>query len=456
MRAGTAAWTRTAGWRGAMLGVLVSLTLVLTMGAGALSGASASDRSGSATVATGPEAKKPPKKKKWVPASGVIFNDPTVYQRRRVILRQVVRAINGTKKGDTIRVAAWNLDDRPIAQALIGAKGRGVKVKVVVSAIVDNDNWTRLERALNRKKGDGTFARTCVGGCRSRGMIMHAKVFLFSRVNKARTVSMVGSVNLTTPAGNRQWNDLITSKGKPLYRHLVAVFDQYAKRKPIKPPYRVDKIGNYRVTLFPAGNRNPVLRELKRVECRGAKGGTGINGRTQIRIAIAGWFDAYGGEIAERVRRLWDQGCDIKIVTTLAGRGVNRLMRQTDARGPVPMRQVTVDTNYDGIPERYLHMKALAISGVYAGDRSASVVFTGSPNWSRRAQKSDEIWLRVVKRPRLTRRYIGHIDRLFGSPWAAARVTTPAELQRAVDRSTGLTLRRTEDGARLPEWFELN
>jgi hypothetical protein len=38
-----------------------------------------------------------------------------------------------------------------------------------------------------------------------------------------------------------------------------------------------------------------------------------------IRIAIAGWFDKYGDAIARKVRRLWDRGCDIKIVTTLGG-----------------------------------------------------------------------------------------------------------------------------------------
>ncbi len=91
--------------------------------------------------------------------------------------------------------------------------------------------------------------------------------------------------------------------------------------------------------------------------------------RTKIRIAIAGWFDAFGTTISKQVRSLWGRGCDIKIITTLAGRDVNRTLRSRKGRGPVPIRRVTIDRNQDRIPERYLHMKAISIIGSFDGDK---------------------------------------------------------------------------------------
>jgi hypothetical protein len=381
----------------------------------------------------------------WTPPTGVVFNDPSVLDRRRAILSRVIQSIKATAPLETIRIIVWNLDDRPAADALIAAKNRGVNVQVVVSGIVDNPNWDRVAASLNQNTLDDSFAVRCGGACRSRAKITHVKIFMFSRVNTASKISMFGSTNLTTPAGNRQWNDLVTARDPQLYDYWVQKFDEFARDRPVDSPYEVRDFPPYRSTLFPAAPRNPVLDELGKVRCKGATGGTGNGaGRTEVRIAIAGWFDAYGQDIANRLRQMWDRGCDVRIVTTLAGRGVNQTLRQRYGRGPVPVREVTVDRNADGIPERYLHLKALAISGVYAGDTSASALFTGSPNWSARAQRSDEVWVRVLDHPGVVRSYQRHVDNLYASRFAHAR-STP----------TGTTLGRTAAGTTItPDWFE--
>ena len=128
-------------------------------------------------------------------------------------------------------------------------------------------------------------------------------------------------------------------------------------------------------------------------------------GRTKIRIAVAGWFNGYGEEIARKVRSLWDRGCDIRIVTTLLGRGVNRTLRNPAGRGPVPIHSLYQDRDADEVPERYLHMKSVSIQGVYGGNTAASLVWTGSPNWSARAARSDEVWVKVFDAPVLAPRY---------------------------------------------------
>jgi phosphatidylserine/phosphatidylglycerophosphate/cardiolipin synthase-like enzyme len=380
----------------------------------------------------------------WTPPVGVTFNDPTVRGQGRVIVDRVIRAIQATPPGESIRIVVWNLDDRRVVDALIDARQRLVTVQVIMSAD-GNDNWLRLKADLNEDTTDDSFAHLCTGACRSSAGITHAKIFLFSKVNTATTISMFGSTNLTAAAGSRQWNDLVTARRPDLYDYWVEKFAEFAADVPLADPYEVREVGPYRSTLFPAAPREPVVDELDKVRCKGATDGTGNGaGRTEVRVAIAGWFDTYGSHIASRLRELWDRGCDVKIVTTLTGRGVNRVMRQRTGRGPVPMREVTVDRNADKIPERYLHLKLLAISGVYAGDTAASVVFTGSPNWSARAQRSDEVWVRILGQARVTRQYQRHVDHLYALRIAHAR-----------SRATDLVLRRAASEATdVPRWYE--
>jgi hypothetical protein len=77
------------------------------------------------------------------------------------------------------------------------------------------------------------------------------------------------------------------------------------------------------------------------------------------------------------------------------------------------------------------------------------VVLTGSPNWSTRAARSEEIWLRLLDRPGTTARYLRHARDLFRSPYASRRVLTPTQLQRSLAHARGT-------GQPVPSWLELD
>jgi phosphatidylserine/phosphatidylglycerophosphate/cardiolipin synthase-like enzyme len=446
----------------ATLSLLAPLAVVGTAAAGA-AGPNSAHVSAATSALSSPAADRDKNKnndkrkgKGWTPPTGALLSDPMIPGQNRNILGKVIKSIRNTAKKEYIRVVVWNYDDRPVTNALLEADRRGVHVQVVVAGSVDNANWNRTRDQLNSKTNDKSFALKCTGGCRSRTKIMHSKYILFSRIHGAKNIAMFGSFNLTTPAGNRQWNDMVTTKNFGLYNALEQTFKEYAQDKPLAAPYKVTDLGKYKVTLFPAVNRNPILAELKRVSCTGTTGNAG-NGkhRTVIRIAIAGWFDAYGNDIARRVRALWDQGCDIRIITTLAGRGVNQALKNPRGRGPVPVRQLTFDPNEDGIPERYLHMKNIAISGVFGGDHSAHVLITGSPNWSTRAQRSDEILFRILKATKMVNQYQANTDRLFFSDWAHLRTTPSMKLlMKSAGKSGEVPNLRT--GENVPDWFELD
>lgn len=383
-----------------------------------------------------PRAKAPRPDYSWTPKKGPIFNTPDT-KSKRAILAHVIQSVRSTRPGQSIRMAMWNFDDKPARIELIRAHKRGVSVQVLVSAQVDNPNFTALRKGLARKSPNArkqpaaSWGRRCNAGCRTpRGKgIMHTKFFLFSKVGRAKNIVMFGSINLTTAAGNRQWNDLTTfTNATRLRKHYGKLFMSLRKDKPVYPPYRVYHSNKtVRTNVFPLNKKDvggPILRDFKAVKCKGAARGYGNRaGRTKIRIAIAGWFDEYGARIARQVRRLWNRGCDIKIVNTLTGRGINKALKDRSGRGPVPNREVTRDRNADGIPERYLHLKYYTIDGVYGRDKSSRLYFTGSANWSARARRSDEIYVRV-KKSGWTRRYANHVDRLFRGRYAHKPMTT--------------------------------
>jgi hypothetical protein len=75
------------------------------------------------------------------------------------------------------------------------------------------------------------------------------------------------------------------------------------------------------------------------------------------------------------------------------------------------------------------------------------VLITGSPNWSARAQRSDEIVIRFLRVPSLVRKYQAHVDRLFAGPWSHRRTSSPELLRRAGGDARSQAL---------PDWFELD
>jgi hypothetical protein len=441
------------------LTLLAPLLAVLLGGPAQSASATAAMTSGTSAAAVAPAPKKKPKYK---PPVGVAFNDPLIPGARGNVLDQVVLAVRNTPKNEYIRLVVWNYDAPWLTKDLIAAKKRGAIVQVVTAGSVDSRSFTTLAKFLLQNPKDKSFAKKCKGACRSNSKIMHSKIFMFSKVGKTKNVSMFGSTNLTTAARNRQWNDQITSTNKPLYDFFVKTFDQYRQDRPQVQPGDGFKSKRYEVVLFPKFDENPVADAFSKVRCQGATGPGSTGGRTKIRIAVAGWFNGYGEEIARKVRSLWDRGCDIRIVTTLLGRGVNRTLRNPAGRGPVPIHSLYQDRDADKVPERYLHMKSVSIQGVYGGNTAASLVWTGSPNWSARAARSDEVWVKVFDAPVLARRYAAHVDRLRtivldqGEDAEADAARLRTELRQYQQARKLLAKAGLLEGSVLPDWLELD
>ncbi len=365
----------------------------------------------------------------YVPQAGPAFNNPygkTASVRR--LITQVNRTIDSVPRGGKIRISAWNVRSYHITSALIRAHRRNVSVQVVM----DRGNWNpnnpnvdaaRLHAALKegnkkRPKVKKSFLRRCIGSCRGKHGIPHSKFFLFNKVRgkkngelkTVRWITMFGSYNATELGATIQWNDLYTTKEqKDRYNSFLQVFDEMAKDKPVKNPVVGYDDGVTATSFYPYTGPgvvgDPVMDVLNTVACKGATTGSGT---TRIRIAQTAMYGDRGLMLARKLAQLKRRGCNIRLVYAMFGNEVLKIMR--DAR--IPLTHLAFDANGDGLYDRYVHMKTMAISGNVAGDPGAKITWNGSANWTQVALASDEV-VGTVRLKWVTNRYMEWIDYMF-------------------------------------------
>ncbi|WP_343900471.1 phospholipase D-like domain-containing protein [Nocardioides aquaticus] len=361
---------------------------------------------------------------KYTPRSGPTFNSATGNgAAQRSIVDKIVKTIRSTPRGAHIQIMTWNYASPTATDALLRAQKRGVKVNVLMAkgnlTRVDNPTFKRLRAGLDRgnrgrDKARRSWARTCVQSCRGRGGAAHAKFYLFSQSGRARNVLIQGSANLTTAASSNQWNDVRTTSGSNSgYGFARGVFAQMAKDKPARRPYTSWRGGPDRLAFFPIagrGSADPVAGLLNRVRCRGAA--NTASGRTRILVAPDAMREDRGMALGRKLRRLWVDGCDVRIGYTVMGIDVGRMLRKPSRRGPVPLVHLVRDGNGDGQFDDYFHMKAMTIKGNMGGNRRSTVTLNGSANFSTSAARSDEN-IGISSRQGLTLRYEEHLTYWF-------------------------------------------
>jgi phosphatidylserine/phosphatidylglycerophosphate/cardiolipin synthase-like enzyme len=303
-------------------------------------------------------------------------------------------------------VMSWNIMSRTAVDALLRAQARGVKVRVLMdnTNLVDipNPGFKRLKASFKRtnqrmdiKQSRRSYAKTCIQSCRGARGAAHAKYYLFSKTGKAKNVVMSGSANLTVAGAVNQWNDMYTwVDNRRLFNFASRVYAEMWKDAPVAQQFVEFSTGKdllgFTPLIGPAGRTSdPVQDLLSRVTCTGAQG-AGKNGRTIVRAAPDVMRNERGMAIAQRLRELWVQGCDVRIAYTVMGVDVFRFLGTGTARGPVPKKHLVQDFDGDGEFDNYFHLKALTINGVYDGNPTSYVTLNGSSNWSGYAAVSDE------------------------------------------------------------------
>lgn len=387
--------------------VLVIGTGLTSAGSSSAAAPGADVAPNSAAVAAGPDLT-------WDIRKGAVFNDPRDGRAWR-INNKIRRTIQNTPGGEKIRIMTWNLAWDGVVKDLIKAHKRGVSVRLIMSrGMAKEQGYHGSYRTLRRGLNDGankdrpwwkrSWARTCKGSCRGRGGAMHSKFIAVTKSGVREKVVSQGSANFTVSAATVQWNDWYTVyENDRIWRAYKKVFKQAKKDKPQRGIQRSD--GTTTAFFDPHLNQDKVLKVLNKVKCRGARG-AGINGKTSIRIAAAVFENERGMQIAKKLRALHRDRCNIRIVYTMMPYRIREVLSS------LPVRHLAYDWDGDGSYDRYLHMKAMAISGHWNGDRGHRLVLNGSGNWDALSLRSDEQGM-VIHKPWQEKKYGERINELF-------------------------------------------
>jgi hypothetical protein len=388
------------------------------------------------------------------PPGGARFNNPYAgWNRRRALLAQVIHAIKSSPGyrlvrdpqthrrlrcprnpkfyPSSIKIATYSIADGRFAHAIAAAQRRCVSVQVLMNShltATTSHSYGRIVRSLGlrskkRWHHQRSFAHRCSNGCLGTS-VLHSKIYLFSHAGHARNTVITGSSNMTKNAIGIQWNDLYTvNNNATMYRQYRAMFNRMVPDHPAKGPY-VYRAGPYTSTFYPyrraTRKTDRTLRSLEAIRCKGARGGTGIKGRTVVYIAMHAWFSKRGTWLARKVRNLYDRGCYVRILYSfLSHPNFYRLTRHTGAR--MEVRRVLFGGPFGLHATKYSHMKMYAVSGRVGHDRSARIVWTGSNNWVTKSLHADEVTLEI-RSARAYRTYVRHwrvMKRTRSSPYWA-------------------------------------
>ncbi len=405
----------------------------------------------------------------YAPPDGTRFNHPFVRSSAENIRNHILRTIRSVPSGGSINLAEFGLNDNQIVDALIAARKRGVVVQVVannhnltnsIANLPPSPSFVRLYNTLGhstrhaRMAADRvSFAKICHSSCRGNGGNVHYKLFLFSSAGEfnPRTgaevpgkvkhwVTMMGSPNLTTKAAYGQWNHLDTYSNKATYDYYMSWFRQMRADTPLKHPFEQATTGSVHSWTFPkpgtTASNDPLMQGLNGIHCKGATGGTGIQGRTKVRVGAYVFFDSRGRWVAQKLRSLWNAGCDVAIEYSIMGDAVKQILYSPSGRGRIPMRQVVTFFN-DGTINAYDHAKYITVSGHYGSNHTAYITWTGTTNISNLGFSSDDtqqVW-------RSKARFLSY-SRDFYTVWREPQALVPSPTSRLGARvgSPGLVL----------------
>lgn len=462
-----------------------SLCVVLGVSLGAAAPGTATpvgtDGHDRATAQTGPVSAAAGKRRQWRAPQGPYFNDPHLEKGWFRIEKKVVNTIRKTRKGSTIKIAIYSLDRMPVANALVAAHRRGVRVQVLLNDHWENRAVKTVRAAVGKNRRKKSFIYKCRQSCRGTANEynnLHTKFYLFSRAGRSRDVIAVGSANMTLNAARHQWNDLyFTSGDRPLFRQFGRLFrDMKQDHSTRQPPRNFcgtrtgavcdDSVDKYTVWAFPrpSGPKNDlVLDMLGKVQCLTPDGAGGVT-RTRLALNMHTMRGRRGDYLAAGIRRKYAEGCDVRVSYGLIGYHTKRIIGEPTRRGRIPLRSTGLDyntednfdLNNDGVDDLilsyYSHQKYFVIQGNYNGVPDTQMVLTGSVNWSSLSTGNDEVWF-TVRGNTVARKYLANFDYQWRNPrnsrdsYTTTYVTFRAP--RMVRNPDG-TLRRTWTTVRRP------
>ncbi|MGP3933512.1 phospholipase D-like domain-containing protein [Nonomuraea sp. KM88] len=361
-----------------------------------------------------------------------VFNDPTADSdvpgtpsaAQSAVMDQLIRLIQAVQPGGDIRFVMHQFStgqrSSEVANALVAAHERGVRVKVILDSREDASN-DAVEAQLTAALGTSESAGSWVVGCEypdpsaeNRGCIarnyQHNKFALFSNVLVGGTlhpkVGFQTSSNLSDWYLYNSYNDAYTFTDATVYDGYLTYFDDLraGRRTSVNPGYFwTTPTGTpIRAMFFPrrVSSGDPVVNILRLVECS-YQTPDGVTRQTDIRMALTA-FNKNRKAIADELLRLRGKNCWIDIVFyENAGNAmenvdseIRKILGTTASNGK--KMQVTPCRFTVGSRSVVPHTKLMLLDGFYDDDITPRV-YTGSANFTY-LENADDAWLRLSGR----------------------------------------------------------
>ncbi|MGW7366118.1 phospholipase D-like domain-containing protein [Streptomyces sp. NPDC054841] len=338
--------------------------------------------------------------------TGAVFNNPLgTPAEQDAVKNHIIKAIDDTQSGRTLRAAMYALTDTGYSDALGRAHQRGVQVRVVLDHSYSTSTAaTQLTSALGTDMTQASWVhicpadRACIADATfnaAKNHINHNKFFLFSRVGDpgvAEDVVIQTSANQTAANTSRFWNNAYTSVGNTeLYTAYTGYFNDLAAENRNADYFRQGATaGGEKYYFFPQSSGDLIVDVLNNVTCTGNTTVGSASHKTVIRVAA---YAFYREEVATKLRALADQDCWVEVV-------YNETDELTALGNHARIKPYKLHLD-NGTPasegdDLFVHSKYLLVEGNYAGHPDTKWTFTGSHNLDLSSlRENDEALLRV-------------------------------------------------------------
>ena len=290
---------------------------------------------------------------------------------QNAVIISAMKIIDGAPKGATVMASIFNMTFPGFDDTLIKAHDRGVKVRVLVNKEKSGrSRYDALKRELGRNtKADSWFV------VRGGGIRMHSKFVLASTSDGVKDVVWMSSGNMTKASGKYQANEALQITGDAkLYDYFATQFDLMSRGVTDASALgRSATTPTARVQAYPipkGGEQNdPVSAMLKDITCV-------VDGKhTTVRLAQL-FFTDDRLYIADRLRELKSQGCDIRAVGHMKQWDKARRLLVQPGAGQIDLRSAAGAA---------LHTKIWTIDGWDADGKPLKIAMVGSHTLTGRA-----------------------------------------------------------------------
>lgn len=315
------------------------------------------------------------------PTQRLLWNNPVT--KPHAISDALVRDIGGVPAGGSIDVATYWIASARIADALVAAHQRGVRLRILLdsSPRAYTPEATRIEQELARTPGDGSSLTYDDRSTDTDEGIVHEKVFLLSATRAERWVVVAGSWNATDNSDNNTYAAMWRVAGRRgLYDAFSAALAEREARMTGPAPARWYSGARWAAYFLPLAHHaaevvdpaaDPVVAMLRAVPARRS---------SQVRILMYSMWGTRAGWIRNELARIARGGGRVILVAgPTVDPDIRRALRTAGA-------QVVSGCYPDGT---FIHGKDMGLRYVKAGS-TRHWTWIGSDNWSSRGTTSGQ------------------------------------------------------------------